>query len=351
MTASRSWRRKPAKVGVAEAAYGLAVEIEAAADGADGPALLHQAVDVLVTVTGPFDDLGAGQFRHRQFDRDQFWHGRLRLLLGVFAQAVALLVAGLLHRAGQVLQQMPPIGDLQGVRGGFRDRFRVGGGPVPADDLGTGMVLEPGREPLGGAVGKHIHDSAGLDVDGAVGAALAEGELVDPQHPRGAVWYRRRRQEPEQPGAAGCHPKTPAQPCGRMAAQFDRNRPQEACQSGAGAAVPLGQARHLLDERPAGTALPVTEVPANPQSDYDPAKSQRPLIQAALICAVCASRLPPTVRAPARASGGHRLHHNDIGGVADPLHSHIDPGKQHSLDRLACHAGTYSAETIPPSLC
>ena len=67
--------------------------------------------------------------------------------------------------------------------------------------------------------------------------------------------------------------------------------------------MPLGQARHLLDERLTGTPLPVTEVPADPQPDYDPAKTQRPFIQAAFIRTVRASRLLPTVRAPARASG------------------------------------------------
>lgn len=101
--------------GVAEAAHGLAVEVQTAGDGADRPALLHQAVDVLVTVAGPFDDLRAGQFRHRQFHWDRFRHRRPRLLLGVFAQAVAVLVTGLLHRGGQVLKQVPAICDFEGV--------------------------------------------------------------------------------------------------------------------------------------------------------------------------------------------------------------------------------------------
>ncbi|MEV7325636.1 hypothetical protein [Streptomyces sp. NPDC093970] len=51
--------------GVAEAAHGLAVEVETAGDGADRPAFLQQAVDVFVAVAGAFDDLGAGQFRGR----------------------------------------------------------------------------------------------------------------------------------------------------------------------------------------------------------------------------------------------------------------------------------------------
>jgi hypothetical protein len=74
------------------------------------------------------------------------------------------------------------------------------------------VVLEPARERFRGAVGKHVHDAAGLDIDididqhGAVGAALAEGELVHPQHPRSPVRHRRSRQQPEQPGPARGQP-------------------------------------------------------------------------------------------------------------------------------------------------
>lgn len=207
------------------------------------------------------------------------------------------------------------------MRGGFLDRLGVGGGPVPADDLGSGTLSEPGRERLGSAVGQHVHDPAGLDVDqhGGVGAALAEGELVHSQHPRRTVWHRRCRQQPEQPGPARGQPQAAAQPRGRTTAEPDRDRPQPACQPGAGAAVPLGQSRYPLDERLAGTTLPFTEVPAHPQSDYDPAGTQRHFIQRALVRAVYAPRLLLAVRAPARAGGGHRLHHKDVGGVDLPI--------------------------------
>ncbi|MEU2338442.1 hypothetical protein ABZ608_33550 [Streptomyces sp. NPDC013172] len=57
--------RQLVEVGVAEAAHGLAVEVQTAGDGADRPAFLQQAVDVLVAVAGGFDDLGAGQLRGR----------------------------------------------------------------------------------------------------------------------------------------------------------------------------------------------------------------------------------------------------------------------------------------------
>lgn len=51
------------------------------------------------------------------------------------------------------------------------------------------MVAQPGCEGLGGAAGQDVHDGAGLrvDEDGSVGVALAEGELVDTENPRGTV--------------------------------------------------------------------------------------------------------------------------------------------------------------------
>lgn len=77
--------------------------------------------------------------------------------------------------------------------------------------------------------------------------------------------------------------------------------------------------------RKPGSALPVNEVLADPQPDDDPARSQRPFIQHALVRAVYASRVLTAAGAPAGASGGHRLHHKDVGGVGDALHSYIDP--------------------------
>jgi hypothetical protein len=72
-----------------------------------------------------------------------------------------------------------------------------------------------------------------------------------------------------------------------------------------------------------------------------PSSSPRPSSPVgALVHAVYASRLFPAVWAPAGSSGGRRLHHKNAGGVDDALHSHIDPGKQHSLDRFARHAGS-----------
>jgi hypothetical protein len=216
-----------------------------------------------------------GQLRHRQVRQDRFRHCLLRLLLDLFTQAVAVLVAGLLHCRRQVLQQMPVIGHLQGVRGGPLDRLGVGAGPVPADDLRTGMLCEPGHERLRGAVGQHVHDASGLGVDehGVVGAALAEGELVHPQHPWCTVRHCWRRQQFEQAGPACGQPQAVAQSRSRTAAEFHRDRPQPTRQPDARAAVPLGQPADLLNERLSRATRAVAEEPPNPEPDYHPARA------------------------------------------------------------------------------
>ena len=115
-----------------------------------------------------------------------------------------------------------------GVGSGLLDGLRVGAGPVPADDLRAGMVREPGREGLGGAVGQHVHDPAGFGIDehGAVSTPFAEGELVDPQHPWCTVRHCRGRQQREQPGPARAEPQAVAQTCGRPASSTAIDRSQ-----------------------------------------------------------------------------------------------------------------------------
>lgn len=149
---------------------------------------------------------------------------------------------------------MPAVGDLQGVRGGFLDGAGVGGGPVAADDLDAGVGGEPGREGLGGAVGQDIDGTAGFDVDqeGAVSATAAEGELIDPQHPRCPFGNLRGFEQFQQPAAARGQMQLAAEPFAGPAAELDGDSPQPLLQSEAGASISLAQPVDLLDE---GTAL------------------------------------------------------------------------------------------------
>jgi hypothetical protein len=53
---------------------------------------------------------------------------------------------GLLDVLGEVVPQMPPVRDLDGVRSAAAGRFGVGAGAVAPDHLRIGVRLQPGRE-------------------------------------------------------------------------------------------------------------------------------------------------------------------------------------------------------------
>ncbi|MFE2165635.1 hypothetical protein ACFXB3_11270 [Streptomyces sp. NPDC059447] len=109
---------------------------------------------------------------------------------------------------------------------------------------------------------------AGLDVnqERSVGAALAEGELVDAQDPRGPFRPGRRVQEFQEPRATYDEMHSAAQPFAGPAAELDRDLPQPALQPEARAAIPLAQLAELLDEGPSAACLPVAEEPPDRKS-------------------------------------------------------------------------------------
>ena len=74
--------------------------------------------------------------------------GRRGGLVGMweFAQAAAVGEHAALEVPGQVVPQVPAVGDLHRVRGAEPGGLGVGTGPVPADHLDSGMLLQPGGE-------------------------------------------------------------------------------------------------------------------------------------------------------------------------------------------------------------
>lgn len=102
---------------------------------------------------------------------------------------MAVLGDGPFGGFAQVVPEVPPVRDLDGLRG-------AGGGapgeercPVPADDLDAWPFGEPDRQAGCLPVGQQVDGAAGLDVDedGAVMAALAGGVLVNADHTRAAT--------------------------------------------------------------------------------------------------------------------------------------------------------------------
>ncbi len=321
---------------VPETADGLAVEPQVAGDRADRPLLLQQPVDVRVAVAGALDDRSAGLLEDRQVD-----HGRLgpHLLLGVLAQAGAVLVAGLLDRRGQVLQQVPAVGNLDRVRRGLLDRPAVGAGTVAADDLGTGVLAKPGGEGFRGPAGQDVNDTAGLDVDqqGAVGAASAEGELVDAQHPRRPFRHFGGFEQSEEPGEAGRDAELAAQPLARAAAELGGDGPQPLLQARAGAQVTLAQSPDLLDERPPPAPEAVAEIPAHPQPYQQLPPGQRAFGHRPPVRGVDSPPPDPAVRAADARTARGDLDQHQVQPRRHPLQFNIDSGEQHIFDRIESH--------------
>lgn len=91
-----------------------------------------------------------------------------------------------LESGGQVLEQMPPVGDMDGPRCSPAGTLAVDLGPVAGDHLDPGVVPKPPRDAVLLSVGQQVHNLVALQVHdgGAIAAPLAPGPLVDADHPR-----------------------------------------------------------------------------------------------------------------------------------------------------------------------
>lgn len=337
------------EVGVAEAPDGFPVEVETACDGADGPASRDELLDVSVAVSGPVEDGCPWQFVERELHQGRCFRDATGHLVDAFTQAGAVLVAGLLHRGGEVLEQVPPVGDFHGVGRRFLDGAGVGRGPVPADDLGAWMLAQPGREGLGGTVGQDVHDSTGLhvDEDGSVGATPAEGELVDTKNPRGSLRHRRRIQQLQESRASSGEVHAAAQPFASSPTELDRDLAEPGLQTEAGAAISLAQPADLLDERLAPAPGPVTEEPPAPQSDQQLLPRQRPLGETSLIAGMHPPSPGTAPRAPGRRTARGRYHHQDLSRELHSLQPHIDVPEQHIVQRADPHQRDMPCRNVP----
>jgi hypothetical protein len=82
-----------------------------------------------------------------------------------FLQAGAVAGDSALDGFGEVVPQMPPVGDLGGQRGALGCAFGVAAAAVPADDLHARVGLQPGPEGLRGPLREHVDRPAALDID------------------------------------------------------------------------------------------------------------------------------------------------------------------------------------------
>ena len=146
-----------------------------------------------------------------------------------FTQAAAVGKHAALEVPGQVVPQVPAVGDLHRVRGAEPGGLGVGTGPVPADHLDSGVFLQPGGETGHLAVGQQVdRPPAGhVDHDAAVDVAAAQREVVDPEDRNSRdLHVGKTPQQAQQAVSAGRHAQPGREPGAGAPGQRHRDRGQ-----------------------------------------------------------------------------------------------------------------------------
>lgn len=188
-------------------------------------------------------------------NRTVFFQGGFRLGVGGSrdqgAKAAAVLGDGPFGGFTQVVPEVPPVRDLDGLRGAGGGAFSEERRPIPADDLDTWPFGEPGRQSGCFPVGQQVNGAAGLDVDedGAVVAAFAGGVFVDADHTRdGHLGLGKSVDQPEHGTAADGHSENAGYTGSGPAREGQTDRGQGRAQPLGPLPVPACHARYLLDE-------------------------------------------------------------------------------------------------------
>src|SRR3954467_8336521 len=81
---------------------------------------------------------------------------------------------------------MPAIGHLRRLRSALPSPLRIEAGPIPRDDLDTGMTFQPGGHSLGAAIRQYLDDAVALKIaqDRAVPLTAPPRPIINTYHPR-----------------------------------------------------------------------------------------------------------------------------------------------------------------------
>ena len=107
-------------------------------------------------------------------------------VLGGASRCGSMPVAQSLDRLAEVAEQVPAIGDLEGVRGTLTDAVGIGTGTIAGDNLDAWPLTQPGSDGGGLAVGQGIDHPVRLEVDQdrAVATPTRPGPVINPEDTR-----------------------------------------------------------------------------------------------------------------------------------------------------------------------
>jgi hypothetical protein len=211
----------------------------------------------------------------------------------------------------EAAEQVEAIRHLRGLGCARTDGARILVRAVPCDHCEVGEGAQPGSDDLGGALGQEIDRSTALQVndEGAVGAALAQGEVVDPDD-RGqwgvlCGWHC--AQQPQEGVPTGGHLQVGGKPRTSRAPGNTADGTQGLGQAW-GTPSPQGrQLREALGEGTLGAGRRVTPEAAHPQAYVHRPVGDGKVTELAHIAAMDARRQLPTGRAALTDVGGASL--------------------------------------------
>ena len=204
---------------------------------------------------------------------------------------------------GGVVQQVPGVGHLLGLRCTRAGAVAEGAGAVAADDPHLRVVVQPGGEGVRGAVGEDVDRPVGIHVDEdcRVGAAAAYGELVHAQMRDEA---RRRdgqcADETEQGVPARGHGQASGDPGSGPSAQEEGYVGELGGEGGRAARVPGRQILDLLSERPPSAQVVPADETTRLQFQLHSPTCYRAVRETPPVVAVQPRRSPPAPRAGGR---------------------------------------------------
>lgn len=217
----------------------------------------------------------------------------------------------------QVVPEVPPVRDLDGLRGAGGGTFGEERRPVPAYDLNARPVGEPGRQAGCLPVGQQVDGTVGLDVDedGAVMAALAGGVLVNADHTRGSdLGLGERIDQPEHRTAAHGHSEDAGYAGSGPARESQTDRGQGRAQLLGPLTVSACQAGYLLDEGKACAPRVPTGEPTDPQLENNASSTARNISGKPQVRTMNLVRPDPAGRAHGALRGASRVdaYHLDV---------------------------------------
>lgn len=266
-----------------------------------------RGLDLLVTASGsghqesllrPVGEGVVGELLQVRRDRRR----RLRTRC---VQAAVVAGDGLLDVFGEVVPQVPPVGDLNGLRGADAGAFGVGAGPVPADDLHAAVLSEPGGKGAGFPVGQDVDRPTGIDVDQhrRIPVASAQSEVIHAQGgDRSDRWIRQGPDQPQDGASADHQAESVSQPGACPTRQRQPDLLQRLTQQRAAPSISAGQPGDLLGERVNRAARRVAEESTDPQPDLHRLTRHRRVAEPTLVAAVHPASPATTTSTPGAAS-------------------------------------------------